>query len=206
MPDVPLAKLFGLLFMMTGPLRVVPAFAGLTHGLDAPSRSRLALRGVLFAAVGVLLAVFIGHSVLKSWGATPQALATATGLLLLLTALPVVLGWGPTEQPTASIGNQHESRMAISPLAFPTILPPFAVGVLILFGAYFPGMESQLKMIGLSYALLVADFIAMRYARQILAAVGVNTLQLLGAVFGVLQLSLAVQMIFWGVKSTFVPD
>lgn len=92
-PEVPLDKLFVLLFMMTGPLRVVPGFAALTRDTDAPVRHRLALRGVMFAAVGVLLAVFVGHAILKSWGASPQALATATGLLLLLTALQALVGW-----------------------------------------------------------------------------------------------------------------
>jgi hypothetical protein len=54
--------------------------------------------------------------------------------------------------------------MALAPLAFPRILPPFAVGVLILFGAYFPDIASQLRIAGLSLALLVVDYLAMRYA------------------------------------------
>ena len=51
MPELPLSKLFVLLFMMTGPLRVIPAFAGLTRSLGLQLRNRLALRGVLFAAI-----------------------------------------------------------------------------------------------------------------------------------------------------------
>jgi small neutral amino acid transporter SnatA (MarC family) len=36
-----------------------------------------------------------------------------------------------------------------------------------------------------------------------MVAIGPSTLQVLGAIFGVLQLALAIQMIFWAVKSTF---
>jgi multiple antibiotic resistance protein len=197
---IPLEKMFVLLFMMTGPLRVVPMFAGLTREFDPAVRNRLAWRGVLYAAVGVLLAVFVGHIILKSWGATPQALAAATGLLLLLTALQALVGWPATPSPVKDV-ESNPDRLALSPLAFPTIVPPFAVGVLILFAAHFPDLESQLKMVGLAFGLLAADLIGMRYAQQIMRVIGMSTLQVLGAIFGVLQLALALQMIRWAVQS-----
>lgn len=200
MPEVPLDKLFVLLFMMTGPLRVLPGFAAITANLDTPTCQRLALRATLFASAGVILAIFIGHTVLKSWGATPEALAAATGLLLLVTSLQSLLGWpGVKFSPTTP--EVTPQRLALSPIAFPTIIPPFAVGVLILFGAYFPNLESQLKMLGMTLGLLVVDYFAMRYAKPIMATIGSSPLQVLGAVFGVLQLSLAIQMVFWAIRS-----
>lgn len=199
MPEVPLDKLFVLLFTMTGPLRVLPGFAAITRDLDTPTCHRLALRSTLFASAGVTLAIFIGHNVLKSWGASPEALAAATGLLLLLTSLQSLLGWPSVNASPAADGPSE--RFALSPIAFPTILPPFAVGVLILFGAYFPNLESQLKMLGMALGLLVVDYFAMRYAKPIMATIGSTPLQVLGAVFGVLQLSLAIQMVFWAIRS-----
>jgi multiple antibiotic resistance protein len=206
-PEVPLQKLFVLLFMMTGPLRVVPGFAALSRTLDAPSRDRLALRGALFAACGVLLAVFMGAGLLKSWGASRESLTIVIGLLLLLTGLQSVIGWPapPASAPAPEEENPSLTRLALSPLAFPNILPPFGVGVLILFAAYFPDIQNQLKMVGLALALLVVDLVAMRYAQQVLRAIGTHTLQLLGAVFGVAQLALAMEMILWGLKSAFAP-
>jgi multiple antibiotic resistance protein len=190
---------------MMGPLRAVPAFAAFTPKLDAPTRNKLALRGVLFAAVGVVLAVFTGAGVLNAWGASREALTAVIGLLLLLTALQGVIGWPapPAPAPPPDGENLPLTRLALSPLAFPNILPPFAVGVLILFAAYFPDAESQLKMVGLALGLLAVDLVAMRYAQQILKAIGTHTLQVLGAVFGVAQLALAAEMIFWGVKTAF---
>jgi multiple antibiotic resistance protein len=199
-PDFPVQKLIVLLFMMTGPLRVVPAFAGMTREFDTPVRNRLALRGVLYAAVGILLAVFVGRVILKSWGATPQALAAATGLLLLLTAFQALIGW-PAPPAPGPATEPNPDRLALSPLAFPTIVPPFAVGVLILFAAYFPDFSSQWTMLGVAGGILAVDLVAMCFARSILPLIGLPTLQMLGAVFGVLQLSLAIQMIFWSIWS-----
>lgn len=203
MPEVHIDKLFVLLFMMTGPLRVVPGFAAITREMDAPTRNRLALRSTLFALAGVFLALFVGHTVLRSWGATPEALAAATGLLLLFTSLQALIGW-PTANPNPNQLSDSTEKLALSPIAFPTILPPFAVGVLILFGAYFPSMTNQAAMFGMASALLAVDYFAMRNAHKIMATIGFNTLQVLGAVFGVLQLSLAIQMIFWSIKTALI--
>lgn len=200
--DFPVQKLFVLLFTMTGPLRVVPMFASLTAKWEPDERNRLALHGVLYAAVGILLAIFVGHSILKSWGASPQALAAATGLLLLLTALQPLLGLKSAQGPEQGTIDLQKKHLALSPLAFSTIVPPFAVGVLILFGANFPDLKSQMTMAGLAIGLLAVDFVAMRFSQQIMRFLGPSLLQILGAVFGVLQLSLAIQMILWAL-STF---
>lgn len=202
MPDLPLHKLFPLLFMMTGPLRVVPAFAALTVNFSASERDRLALRAVTLAASGVLLSLFIGVGLLKSWGVSPQALAAATGTLLFLTALASILGTNANSG--AQPPSEPNQRLAVSPLAFPTLLPPFAVGVLILFGAFFQNLNEQLQILGLALGLLVVDLVAMRYAQQIMSWLGPTTLQVLGAVFGVMQLALAIEMIFWSIQSTFM--
>ncbi|MEZ6139756.1 MAG: MarC family protein [Zavarzinella sp.] len=203
MPELPFQKLFVLLFMMTGPLKVVPSFAHFTRGIEANRRNRIARRAIVFAAAGVILAVFVGFSIMKSWGASPQALAAATGILLLITAIQSLIGW---PSPVQSQNDDKSDRIALSPVAFPTILPPFAVGVLILFGAYFPNLNNQLKMIALAFLILILDLIAMRYADQIMNYIGSNVLQVLGAVFGVLQLSLAIQMLFWsfGIPTTML--
>lgn len=204
MPNIPFDQLFVLLFMMTGPLRVVPGFAALTRELDEKQKTLIATRGAFYASAGVFLAVFMGHAILASWGASPEALAAATGILLFVTALQSLIGWPVASQPSQNGSVTSPTRLALSPLAFPTILPPFAVGVLILFGAYFPNMVSKLMMLGLSVGLIIADWVAMRFAQHIMEKIGASTLQVLGAVFGVLQLSLAIQMIFWAIKSTFM--
>ncbi|MEB3334350.1 MAG: MarC family protein [Cyanobacteriota bacterium] len=205
MPQLPLGKLLVLLFLMSGPLRVIPSFAALTGALGASTRNQLALRSVLYAALAVVIAVFAGHRVLEAWDTTPQALTAATGLVLLLTALQPLVGWPPAPSTAipAAVDDGDIGRFALSPLAFPIIVPPFAIGVLVLFAAFFPDPIQQSQMVAAAWALLLIDYLGMRQARRILAMIGPVTLQLLGAVFGVLQLALAVQMMFWAVKSTF---
>ncbi|MEB3317035.1 MAG: MarC family protein [Cyanobacteriota bacterium] len=202
MPQLALSKLLILLVLMSGPLRVIPAFALLTASLSVSARNQLALRSVLYAAVAVVIAVFAGHRVLEAWDTTPQALTAATGLLLLLTALQPLVGWPPLSATSMAPAEDPVAiqRFALSPLAFPTILPPFAVGILVLFAAFMPDPLHQSQMVAVTWSLLLIDYLGMRQASGILAVIGPVTLQLLGAVFGVLQLALAIQMLFWAVS------
>ncbi len=124
---------------------------------------------------------------------------------MLFTALNALVG-GPSSPANLSTPREETAdlrHLALSPLAFPTIAPPFAVGVLVVFAAFCPDLASPGKMLAVACGLRLIDDVAMRGARQILVVIGTSTLRLLGAVFAVLQLALAVQMMFWAGKSTF---
>lgn len=195
-PDLPLKQIFVLLFMMTGPLKAVPTFAALTASLPASQRGPVARRAVVLAMTALAVAIFAGHGIMASWGASPQAVSAAAGLLLGISSLQAILG-------TSSAPSQEsgERDLAISPLAFPTLVPPYAVGVLILFAAHFNGTADLLRMTSLAVGIMLLDWLAMIFASQILRVLGPTTLKVLGSVFGVLQLSLGIEMIFYAMKS-----
>ncbi len=91
-------------------------------------------------------------------------------------------------------------------MGFPIIVPPFAVGVLVLFSAYFHDLTSPLQMVGVAFALLLLDLLAMQGARRIMALIGPSSLHVLGAVFGVLQLALALQRIRFNASGVSGPE
>lgn len=194
-PEIPFRQLFVLLFMMTGPLRVVPSFAAMARNLPAADRSEAAFRAVRISIAAVVLAIFLGRLIMKSWGASPQAVAAASGLLLALASLQGILGKpDPSEPATEADG------IAMSPLAFPTMVPPFAVGVLILFASFAQGNGQLVSMAGLAVGMLLLDWLGMRHADRILAVLRPPVLRVLGSVFGVLQLSLGLEMIRFALR------
>lgn len=192
---LPLQQIGGLLFMMTGPLKVVPTFAALTANLPASERAATARKAVFIAMIALSLAIFMGPGLMKSWGASPQAVSAAAGLLLAIASLQAILGTAP-----AAAQEPGERSLAISPLAFPTLVPPYAVGVLVLFAANFSQTSYLLQMAGLAIAMMLLDWLAMTFAPQIMRLLGPTTLKVLGSVFGVLQLSLGIEMVFYAVK------
>ena len=194
-PDLPLKQIFVLLFMMTGPLKAVPTFDALTTAMSPSERAAVARKAVVIAAIALTLAIVAGHGIMTSWGASPQAVSAAAGLLLAIASLQAIMGAAP---PPAAAGAERD--IAIAPLAFPTLVPPYAVGVLILFASYFSQTANLLQIVGLAVGLMLVNWIAMTFADRILRVLGPTTLKVLGSVFGVLQLSLGIEMMLFAVK------
>jgi multiple antibiotic resistance protein len=197
----PIAKLASLTFMMMGPIGLIPAFAGLTAGADAALRRRIALGAFGYACVALCLAVAIGAGVLAAWGASRPALVIAAGLLLALASLRNILA--PPRSPgvsgPAAPPAPPSPAVALSPLAFPSIVTPHGVGVLIVFVAYAPEASVKGSILAVGLAIMALDLFAMLAAHRLMRAIGTVPLTVLGAVFGVLQLALGVEMIASGI-------
>lgn len=196
---VPLAKLGPLLFMMMGPVAVMPVFAGVTAKAEPALRLRLALAATGAAAAALTLAVLSGASALEGWGATPASLIIAAGILLTIAAMRGVLGFG---QPASGAAEPQPPtmRLALAPLAFPTMVPPHAIGVMVIFVAYFPQPSQKAVILAVALSILLVNFLAMLVARHVLAVIGLVPLIIMGAVFNVLQVALGIEMILSGIK------
>jgi multiple antibiotic resistance protein len=56
-------------------------------------------------------------------------------------------------------------------------------------------------IVGMVVAVMLLNLIAMLFARRILVGATIVILQILGAVLGILQAGLAVQIILWGLRN-----
>jgi multiple antibiotic resistance protein len=200
-PSVPIGKLFPLLFMMMGPIGVMPIFAALTATADHAFRLGMARKSVLYAGLALVLAVVLGASVLMAWGATPSSLMIASGLLLSIAALRNVLGTPPAGSPADLDASRHAAA-ALTPMAFPTMASPHAIGVLIIFVAYFPSISGKATILAAALGVLGLNYLAMLNAERFMTYIGMTPLRILGAVFGVLQIALAIEMIVSGIVRT----
>lgn len=193
------AKLFPLLFNMMGPIGVIPAFAALTGEMDPKTRDAVARRAVLLSFCAMIVAVFLGAAMLDAWSIQNGSLILAAGLIVTLTALlpliPGVAGGGAQAPRAAAV---PPLQLALSPLAFPTIVTPRAVGVLVIFVAFFSSTQEKLAVLGVAALMLVLNYFGMRAAAWFMAKVGMAPLLVLGAVFGVLQVALGVEMMVNG--------
>jgi multiple antibiotic resistance protein len=194
-------KLLTLLFMMMGPTAVMPVFAALTETAEPKLSRQIALRAACFAGGAVTLAVLLGYNVLTSWGASPASLIIAGGLLLLLSALQTTM-MRPMSTGTRAPLGEPSLAIALSPLAFPGIVAPHAIGVLIIFAAYLRGSSDHLVILAAGLTVVILDLGGMLVAKPVLRWIGHVPLRILGAVFGVLQVALGVQFIVDGIART----
>lgn len=195
--SVPYATLGQLLFTMMGPVGLIPVFARVAGGAERALRRRVALTAFALACAALALATLVGASILASSGTRPEALIIAAGLVLTLVSLRNVLAIGAPSAPPAA-PPPLSLAAALQPLAFPTMVQPYGVGVLIIFVAYFPATEHKLGILSVALAVMTINLGAMLAARRIMAWVGAVPLIILGAVLSILQVALGIQMLLNG--------
>jgi multiple antibiotic resistance protein len=160
----------------------------------------LAFYGVAVAALGVVVAATTGVATLQAWGVSTAALALAIGTVLLIVGLRAVLSvYGPqVEYAAPDDGKPLPSAkdLPFSPLAFPTILPPFGVGIVVLLLSLAEERGAMQTMAVLILVVLALDLLAMLAADWIMRAPFVKfALRIVGAIMGILQVALAFQVI-----------
>ena len=141
-------------------------------------------------------------------GCLAAALFITAGLLLFLVGLRFGRAqYQPrelqAEAPRVDTTSEPRvSALAFSPLAFPTIVTPYGIAVLVLALTLTPDETlSDLQILAVAVSVLAADLLAMLAAERILkmplvaAALGI-----VGSVMAVLQIALGVQAVIIGLR------
>lgn len=194
-PSHPLAILAGLLFTLVGPVKAMPTFYGMTATMEPKARNALAIKAAALGAIGIALAAAIGKAKIEKAGISREALGVATGLVLAIIGLMPLVG---IELRSAAKAKSPPDALDV---AFPTLVPPYAFGLIILIGLYLPGRTGTLGIVALGIVLMAINALAMIIGPAIMRRTGSAPLKLLGAVFGIFQLALGVQMLLWGITN-----
>lgn len=195
-----LLNLFIILFVMLGPIKVIPPFVQLTQNAEQNLRQQLAYRSAALATVVILLVVIVGQNMVRVWQIRLPALLIAGGILLFLVALDLVMRqYEPPPSPTSS--DPPSLKLAVKPLTFPVILPPFGIAIALVLMLMSQELGfNPLKVIGVLVLVMLLNLISMLAARPILRFLKPVTLQILGFVLGVLQLALGIEWIITGLE------
>ena len=188
---------FLILFIVLGPVGLLPVFAAAARRLPAKDRLRLALRSAGFAALAVLAVALAAAAIRQGLGAAWGALSVAAGLVLLAPALQLGLAGIFRTSPMAPVGGGGpRGGPALSPLAIPLIVGPCGVAAILLFLVGHAGeTRFHLEVGGMLAAVLAIDLVAMLAAGPILRVLTPRGLRLIGWVLVIVQGGFAVEAI-----------
>jgi multiple antibiotic resistance protein len=148
----------------------------------------------------VVVASVIGQRILVHWGIAQAILLLAGGIIWFLAApMTVFQPYFPVLQHTPST-DQPSLALALIPLAFPTIVAPYGTATLIVLMATAKTLEQEDVLLILIGVTLLLNLVAMIFVRPILRLLAIP-LQLIGWVLGVLQVALALQLIYLALLS-----
>lgn len=201
-----LVEAFTFLFVALGPLNVIGPFATFTQGRRAAFRRGVAFRAFIVSMIALFLAATLGAKTLQVWGISVGALLLATGVILFLVALrPVLAGYTPrgdrSQEAAAALPSPSESELAFSPLAFPTIISPYGLALLILLFTLCPLGSGGFGILAIASFVLVLDLLAMLCTDLLAKTFFIKAgLDILGCVMGVLLVALGVQAVADGFR------
>jgi multiple antibiotic resistance protein len=189
-----LGALFTLFFVTLGPIKLLGPFAQQTRELTPSALRGIALRVFVIGLIAVLAAAYLGTALAEKWHVSTPALEITAGLILCLVAMRLAMQ--PYEPaPTPPPPLPAAPMAATLRLTFPLVVTPYGIAAVIAV------LESAVepRLVGAVYLILVIvmllNLLAMLFARELVRPPVLLVLQVLGAVLGVLQVGLAVQII-----------
>ncbi|MGN6452212.1 MAG: MarC family protein [Steroidobacteraceae bacterium] len=193
-----LGAIFTLFFVTLGPFKLLGPFAQQTQELSSAALRGIAVRAFVVGLAAVIVGGYLGTTLAAKWNVSTAAIEIAAGLILLLVAARLVMA--PYEPPPV-LPPLPPSRMAATlRLTFPLVVTPYGVAGLIAV----LDLTSDGKTMAAVYVLLVVvmllNLLAMLFVREIMRGPVLLVLQVLGAVLGVLQFALAIQIIIRGLR------
>jgi len=189
-----LGAVFTLLFVTLGPLKVLGPFAQLTRDTDESTIRQIAVRAFVLAVIAVVVGGFAGRALIENWGISVPALLLSGGIIFALVGLTLVLEQYQPAHP-APPPLPAAPMAAAMRITFPIVVTPYGIAALIVLLANSPDATRTAGILAILLAVMVLNLLAMLYARRIMGGITVMVLQIAGAVLGVLQIALAIDMI-----------
>lgn len=189
-----LGAVFTLLVVTLGPVKILGPFAQLTHAADEKVVRQIALRAFFVSLAALVVSGLAGVSLLAKWHISIPALELAGGLIFLIVGMRIVL---EQYQPAhAAPPPLPESPTAAAlKLSFPTVVTPYGIAAVMVLLAKSTDSSRTLTIVGILAAVMVLNLLAMWFARKMIGSITLLVLRIVGAVLGVLQVALAVEMI-----------
>ncbi len=181
-------EVFVTLLVIMDPPGSVPVFLALTGSESRKARNRNADLAVLTALTVIVVFALFGQQVLQYLHVTLAALQVAGGLLLLLVALELLMGWG-NEHP-----HRDDVNVSMVPLGTPLLAGPGAIAATIVFAKSVHREQEALALAAGIVAVHIVVWLTLRFSTLILRVLGRSGVTLATRIAGLLLSSIAVQL------------
>jgi multiple antibiotic resistance protein len=191
------------LFVLMGPVSMIPVFLAATEGFDLRSKGRFARTIGLSVTVALLVATFLGMPILRLLGVSLGAMQVGGGVIVLLLAIAMVLGKESTFKGSPAVANEDGVReAAIVPLAVPLLAGPAAFSYVMGNSAW----HTSADLIHVVVPILIVGivcWITFFMALQAEKKIRQSTLDVVQRVGGFILAAIAVEMMATGLRGLF---
>lgn len=195
---------FLLLLIGIGPKIALVPFLDATTGMPEATKRRVLRKMLSTAAIVAALLLILGGLLTRLLHFSPGALGVASGIILLVIALGMVLGQQTGNGGDHPVEGRDPMQVAAFPLAVPYLLNPAGIVVLVTLSAEASSIGVIAVAVGVLVAVLVFDVVVFRAAVQVSGKLDASRMLVTEKVFGFLLAALGVQLALNGLSDVGV--
>ena len=196
-----------LLYALANPIGVIPIFLRLIARLDRPGRQRIVVVATLWVTGLLSVSILLGQQTLAFFNVGLDDFRIAGGLLALSIAMFQAHygGFMQTldERKEAEEAEEDLQSIAITPLAFPLLIGPAELGIMITLSNDAPFVRDQLWLIGsalVTGALIAATLLLATPLSRLMGKTGINVAT---RIMALIVAAIGVNFIVTGIKNLF---
>lgn len=195
-----------LLYALANPVGVIPIFLGFTHRIKSIRPRKVIVIAATTVASFLILSAFLGKEILSFFNLGLDDFRIAGGLLALFIAFEMFQarygGFMRTEEEETEAGADIHS-IAVTPLAFPLLVGPAEMSIMITFSNDMPSLKSKLLLVlsSIITALLIAATLWM--ATSINRFIGKTGINIATRIMALIVAAIGVKFITTGIHNEF---
>ena len=194
---------FLLLLIGIGPKIALVPFLDMTTDMTRATRRRVLRKMLVTAATVAVLLLILGGLLTRLLHFSPGALGVASGILLLIIAVTMVLGSGGGNG-GGPVRGRDPMQVAVFPLAVPYLLNPAGIVILVTLSAEASSAAVLVVALGVLLVVLALDVAVFRFAVQVARKLDPSRMLVTEKVFGFLLAALGVQLVLNGLADVGV--
>jgi small neutral amino acid transporter SnatA (MarC family) len=191
---------FLLLLIGIGPKIALVPFLDATASMPEATKRRVLRKMLTTAATVAALLLILGGVLTRLLHFSPGALGIASGIILLIIAVAMVLGHQSGSDGDHPVEGQDPMQVAVFPLAVPYLLNPAGIVVLVTLSAEASSIAVLAVAVGVLVAVLAFDVLIFRWAVQVSSKLDRGRMLVTEKVFGFLLAALGVQLALNGLS------
>jgi multiple antibiotic resistance protein len=195
---------FLLLLIGIGPKIALVPFLEATKEMPEATKRRVLRKMLTTATTVAVLLLVLGGLLTRLLHFSPGALGVASGIILLIIAVTMVLGQHDGNGGRQPAGNKDPMQLAVFPLAVPYLLNPAGIVVLITASAEASSVAVLAVVVGILIVILALDVGVFRWAVHVSNHLDASRMLVTEKVFGFLLAALGVQLVLNGLSDVGV--
>src|ERR1700744_2158122 len=195
---------FLLLLIGVGPKIALVPFLEVTGQMPEDTKRRVLRKMLTTAAIVAVLLLVLGGLLTRLLHFSPGALGVASGIILLIIAVTMVLGHHDGNGGSHPVDDKDPMQVAVFPLAVPYLLNPAGIVVLVTASAEPASVGVVAVVGGILIVVLALDIVVFRWAVKIGSHLDASRMLVTEKVFGFLLAALGVQLALTGLADVGV--